>query len=88
MLDVFTSTGWRDAWQEGRRDGPGATNWRSGPRDGPAVQRLDYLLTDPESTILDVQVPRFGDPGFDRFGALSDHLPVTVEIGMAARSVP
>lgn len=81
VIDVFTSAGYRDTWVERRGDDPGFTNWRSGSRDGPPVQRLDHLLAAPGAEILDVQVPRFGDPGFDRFGALSDHLPVTVEIG-------
>lgn len=80
VLERLESAGHRDAWTSCRGDEPGATNWRAGPRDGAPTQRLDYVLVDVTLEIVDVTVPRFGEPGFGRFGPLSDHLPVTVDV--------
>lgn len=80
VLDAFAEHGYVDAWSALHPDEPGATNWGRSPRDGPAVQRLDYLLPGPAWQVVDIEVPAFGDPGFDRFGALSDHLPVTATL--------
>lgn len=85
VLDRLESAGHRDAWTTCRGDEPGATNWKPGPRDGAPTQRLDYVLVDPALEIVDATVPRFADLGFDRFGALSDHLPVTVTVDVAPR---
>lgn len=80
VLDVFRDAGLRDAWAEARPGDPGPTNWRPGPRHGPPVQRLDYVLVGSELRVRSGEVPSFGDPGFERYGSLSDHLPLTVTI--------
>jgi endonuclease/exonuclease/phosphatase family metal-dependent hydrolase len=50
--------------------------WRRGTTD-PPVRRLDYVYASAAIRVVDVRVPRFGDDGFSRFAAISDHLPVT-----------
>lgn len=80
VLEALGVAGHRDAWATIRGDEDGPTNWRSGPRDGAPVQRLDYVLVPPGIELVDISVPRHGGAGFDRFGALSDHLPVTATI--------
>lgn len=80
VLDRLGVAGHREAWTACRADAGAPTNWAPGPRDGAPTQRLDYLFVDPDLEILDVTVPRFGEPGFDRFGPISDHLPVTATL--------
>lgn len=82
VIEVLGAAGHVDAWVVCRGAEPGPTNWRSGPRHDAPVQRLDYLLVDPELEIVSVSVPTHGDPGFERFGSLSDHLPVTVTLAL------
>jgi endonuclease/exonuclease/phosphatase family metal-dependent hydrolase len=43
-------------------------------------QRLDYVLLSADLKPLSVSVPRHGQPGFERFATLSDHLPVTATV--------
>lgn len=67
----------RDAWavlHAGLRS-PN-TNWEPGPRDHPPVQRLDYVLVDPDLVVHDVQIPT----DWERYAPLSDHLPVVVDL--------
>ncbi len=80
VLDTFVAVGLLDAWAAVRGDEPGLTNWRTGPRDGPPVQRLDHVFVGPQWRVTDASVPAYGDPGFECYGALSDHLPVTVDL--------
>lgn len=80
VLGTFAASGLRDAWIELHPDEPGPTNWSRGPRDGPPTQRLDYALVGGGLEVLDVAVPGADEPGFERYGALSDHLPVTVTV--------
>jgi endonuclease/exonuclease/phosphatase family metal-dependent hydrolase len=82
VIEALTAAGHADAWEVCRGDEPGPTNWKSGPRHGAPVQRLDYLLVDPELEVVGISVPRHGEPGFDRFGPISDHLPVTVTLAV------
>jgi endonuclease/exonuclease/phosphatase family metal-dependent hydrolase len=78
-VEVFDRSGFRDAWAE-IGDGPGHTNWRDRPRTEAPVQRLDYVLVGPGWRVVSAGVPSHGDPGFERWGRLSDHLPVTVTL--------
>lgn len=80
VLDAFAAHGFRDAWVEVHPDEPGPTNWSRGPRDGPPTQRLDYALVGDGLEVLDVSVPNATEVGFERYGGLSDHLPVTVTV--------
>lgn len=86
VLATFATYGLRDAWAELRPGEPGPTNWSRGPRDRPPDQRLDYVLVGAGLEVVDVALPASGEPGFARYGELSDHLPVTVTV--VARSGP
>lgn len=77
VLRIFETAGHRDAWAAHRGPDPGPTNWRPGSRDAAPTQRLDYLLVSPGLEVVDATVPQHGTAGFERFGPLSDHLPVT-----------
>lgn len=76
-LGVLGAAGYRDAWAEVGH-GAGHTNWGRGARSGPAVKRLDYVLLGGRWQAFDASVPAHTDPDFGRWGAVSDHLPVTV----------
>lgn len=80
VTDVFVGAGLRDAWAEARPGDDGHTNWEPGPRTEPPVQRLDYVFVGGGLSIVDAGVPAFGSPGFERYGAISDHLPLTVTV--------
>ena len=80
VTDALEAAGLRDAWAEARPGEPGPTNWAPGPRTGPPTQRLDYVFVSPAWSVVVAEVPSIGDPGFERYGSLSDHLPVTVVI--------
>lgn len=78
---AFESAGWTDAWASVHHDEPGFTNWTPGRRAGrPADQRLDYVMSPPGWTVVDAFV---GSASFDadRFGGLSDHLPLVARLG-------
>ena len=84
VLETFRSAGLRDAWTEVHDEADrGFTNWGRAPRDRPPVQRLDYVLVGPQARVVDAWTPAFGDPGFERYGRLSDHLPVTVTVDLS-----
>jgi endonuclease/exonuclease/phosphatase family metal-dependent hydrolase len=86
----LAAAGLRDGWEvhpppEGDGPEPWPTNWRGwrrGTTKAP-VQRLDYVYASAGVRTVDVRVPRVGDVGFDRFSAISDHLPLTAvfEVG-------
>jgi endonuclease/exonuclease/phosphatase family metal-dependent hydrolase len=78
-LGVFGAAGLGDAWAE-VGDGTGHTNWGGGARSDPAVKRLDYVLLGDGWRALEASVPAHDDADFPRFGAVSDHLPVTVTV--------
>lgn len=81
VIEVFRTAGFRDAWTEVHDEADrGFTNWDAGSRHEPPVRRLDYVLVPEVLRVVDADVPRFGDPDFDRYGPLSDHLPVTVTL--------
>lgn len=77
--DVLRRAGLRDAWAE-VGDGPGHTNWRRRDRTEPPVQRLDYVMVRDGWRVVGAHVPGTDAPGFERWGRLSDHLPVTVTL--------
>lgn len=80
VVAVFAGRGFVDAWVTVNPDVDGPTNWPPGPRDRPPSQRLDYVFVPAPWEVVAATVPRFGEPGFERFGALSDHLPVVVDL--------
>lgn len=80
VLATYRKVGLRDAWDEARPGEPGPTNWAPGPRDVPPTQRLDYVLVTEDLEVVAADLPSSGDPGFDRYGPLSDHLPLTVTV--------
>ena len=80
VLDVFAGAGFHDAWDVARPGQAGPTNWRAGPRHQAPVRRIDYVLRGPGWSVVGAEVPAFGDDGFERFGPLSDHLPLTVTL--------
>jgi endonuclease/exonuclease/phosphatase family metal-dependent hydrolase len=57
--------------------GGGATYWRGQPSNRPPDHQLDYVWVNSEIGVAGVSLPRHGEPGFDRFPPLSDHLPLT-----------
>jgi endonuclease/exonuclease/phosphatase family metal-dependent hydrolase len=63
----------------GRAGDPWPTNWPGWERGTTAAptRRLDYVYLSPGVGVVAVTVPAVGDPGFERFSHLSDHLPVT-----------
>ncbi len=80
-LTAFAAAGFRDAWPEGAgADEPGHTNWEPGPRDGPPTQRLDYVLVSADLAVVAAECPSPDEPGFARYGRLSDHLPLVVSV--------
>lgn len=83
VLRAFEARGYRDAWAAVRPD-PGPTNWGPGPRDGAPTKRLDYVLRGPGWSVVGAEVPAHDEPGFERFPALSDHLPLTVTLERVA----
>ena len=81
VLRTFRDAGLRDAWGEvhGEAD-RGFTNWGGGRRTDPPTRRLDYVLVGRAVEVVAADVPSFGDPDFERYGELSDHLPLTVTL--------
>jgi endonuclease/exonuclease/phosphatase family metal-dependent hydrolase len=79
VLATYRYAGLRDAWAEARPTEAGPTNW-PGSRDSAPTQRLDYVLVRGPLDVVDAVVPVVGDPRFDRYGAISDHLPVAVTV--------
>ena len=88
--DQLAAAGLRDGWGEGpgadpppagggRQADPWPTNWPGWYRGTPQAptRQLDYVYVSPAVTSVAVEAPRGGDPGFERFSSLSDHLPVT-----------
>ena len=83
----LSAAGLRDGWDvhpppedhDPAAGDPWPTNWRGWRRGTTAapLRRLDYVYASAGVRMVDVRAPRLGDPGFARFAALSDHLPVT-----------
>jgi endonuclease/exonuclease/phosphatase family metal-dependent hydrolase len=89
LFAQLAAGGLRDAWADAR---PGAapsdatTNWPGwlpGTTKDPR-RRLDYILVSDELEVVDVDLPRPGDEGFDTFRTLSDHLPLAATLGLRA----
>jgi endonuclease/exonuclease/phosphatase family metal-dependent hydrolase len=89
LFAQFGAAGLRDAWAEVHPDADeteGATNWpgwRPGTTKDPS-RRLDYVLVNHALDVVAVDIPRPGEPGFDGFRTLSDHLPLTVTLASRA----
>lgn len=83
VLDAYAAAGLRDAWAEARPTAPGHTNWGPGPRDHAPTKRIDFVLVTATLEVVEAEVPTAGEPGFERYGALSDHLPVAVTVRAA-----
>ncbi len=79
VLDAYATAGLRDAWADARPGEPGPTGWPR-RRDVPPSQRLDYVLVTGDLDVVAADLPSASEPGFDRFPALSDHLPLTVTV--------
>jgi endonuclease/exonuclease/phosphatase family metal-dependent hydrolase len=77
-LAVFAAAGWADAETRHRDEGMRrpATNWAPGPRTAAPTQRLDYLLVQETTAVLDAFVP----DDWARWAVLSDHLPVVARL--------
>lgn len=80
VIDAYAAAGLRDAWVDVHPDAPGHTNWGPGPRDHAPTKRIDFVLVTETLEVVAAEVPTAGEPGFDGYGALSDHLPVLVEV--------
>jgi endonuclease/exonuclease/phosphatase family metal-dependent hydrolase len=50
--------------------------------DRPPERRIDYVLVGEGVEVHEADVPESTDPRFERCAALSDHLPVTVRLGL------
>lgn len=75
-------------WEQMREAGfstpeKGPTYWRGTPSDRPPEREIDYVWAPEGIEIDEVELPRHGEPGFDRFPRISDHLPVTVRLRVA-----
>lgn len=80
VLAAYAEAGLRDAWDDARPGVPGPTNWAPGPRDAAPTQRLDYVLVTADLEVSSAWLPSPDEPGFRRYGALSDHLPLSVTV--------
>jgi endonuclease/exonuclease/phosphatase family metal-dependent hydrolase len=80
IFGAFTEAGLVDTWPAAK--GEGLTNWAGVKRSGPANRRLDYVWASSGTEVVDAHVPGAADDGFDRYGRLSDHLPLTVTLGL------
>lgn len=81
--------GLRDTWAVTHPDTPerdGATNWNGWQpcTDKPPTKRIDYVMAAPQFAVGEVTVPRPGEPGFEAFACLSDHLPLAAAVELAA----
>lgn len=60
--------------------GGGVTNWRGELSERPPEQQLDYIWARSAIDVPDVELPGYGQEGFDRFPRISDHLPLTATL--------
>ncbi len=75
VLKVFAQL--RDSWEMlGPEQDRPHTNWEPGPRSAPPVQCLDYVFVAPSWQVVRFDVPQ----DWREFAALSDHLPVIVDV--------
>ncbi len=79
VLRVYEDAGLVDTWVAVHGDAPGHTNWSPGPRATPPTKRLDYVFASPEWSVVDASLPSAVE-AVDRFGPISDHLPLTVSL--------
>lgn len=79
VVEHLARAGYRDAWATCRGDEPGHTNWSLGPRDGAPDQRLDFVFVAEGWEVVDAEVAGPEWEGID-LAALSDHLPLRVEV--------
>ncbi len=80
VLGTFAGDGFRDAWTDVHPNRPGATNWPPGPRTGAPTQRLDYVLLSAGLWATGAELPASDEPDFERYGRISDHLPLVVAV--------
>lgn len=85
---VFTSSGWADAWLIDSLAGiDGSTNWTPGPRVGrPPSQRLDFVFA-PTGWSVDDACVLAGADRWDWFAERSDHLPLLAVLRAPAEAV-
>jgi endonuclease/exonuclease/phosphatase family metal-dependent hydrolase len=78
---LFAGHGMGDAWLLTHPEGSaGATMWAGVPRHGPANRRIDQVWLSSDISAVAAHVPVPGDEGWEVFGRLSDHLPLTVTL--------
>lgn len=82
---VFTGSGWSDAWLIDTLKDDGATNWTAGDRLGRTpTQRLDFVFAPHGWTVIDARV--LAEAGrLDWFAERSDHLPLVAELRPPAK---
>ena len=81
VMRTFREAGFRDAWEDLHTEvDRGFTHWGGRPRHGPATRRIDYVLVGPDLQVMSAEVPAYGDSDFERYGLMSDHLPLTVTV--------
>jgi endonuclease/exonuclease/phosphatase family metal-dependent hydrolase len=83
LFERLCDAGLRDAWVTARPDdvAGGVTNW-SGRRDRPPRRRIDYLWVSAGVEVASIMVPSAASDDLGPFAALSDHLPVTVQLDL------
>lgn len=83
VIGRIVGDGYVDAWAARHADAVGATNWAPGPRTEAPTQRIDYLFVSGDLRIDAASVPidaASSARDIAAFGALSDHLPLTVVV--------
>jgi endonuclease/exonuclease/phosphatase (EEP) superfamily protein YafD len=80
IFGPLADAGLADTWPAA--GGDGFTNWARALRSGPANRRLDYVWASSPVSVVGARVPVVGDDGYDRFGVLSDHLPLTTTLDL------
>ena len=80
IFGPLSGAGLVDSWPTA--GGEGFTNWARALHSGPANRRLDYVWASSAVGIVGARVPVAGDDGYERFGVLSDHLPLTVTLDL------
>jgi endonuclease/exonuclease/phosphatase family metal-dependent hydrolase len=78
VFEPLADAGLTDTWPAA--GGDGFTNWARAPRSGPANRRLDHVWASSSVAVVGARVPVVADDGYDRFGTLSDHLPLTTTL--------
>ena len=89
LFKHMAASGLRDTWlvaHPGSVEPDGATNWPGWRRNTkkPPTRRIDVVAASDEVAVEGATVPRFGEPGFEVFPAVSDHLPLAATLGIHA----